>query len=139
MLGANKLSGRPDLSRSKRCASIRVSSERQEDPMAAQTVTAPTWERSHRFAGICAIVLALSYVGITLLYVQTGALPSTAEERLTHLHEHTSAWWAILALSVATDLLFVPILWSLYMIFKDSDRNAMLAGCGLVGLFVVLD
>jgi len=52
---------------------------------------------------------------------------------------HTTVWWIILGLSLATDLLFVPVMWSLYRLLKDINKNAMLAGTGLVGLFVVLD
>ena len=39
-------------------------------------------------------------------------------------------WWAILALSVATGILFVPVMWALYRALEGVDRNAMLAGTG---------
>jgi hypothetical protein len=88
---------------------------------------------------VSAIVLGVSYIVITALYLVGGALPSGTEERLRHLADHTAVWWAILALSVATDLLFVPVMWSLYGLLAHVRKRAMLAGTGLVGLFVVLD
>jgi hypothetical protein len=92
-----------------------------------------------RIGGVCAIALGVLYILITALYVRGGALPSDAEERLRHLVDHTWTWWWILGLSVATDLLFLPILWALYGVLKDVDRNLMLAGTSLVALFVILD
>jgi hypothetical protein len=107
-------------------------------------VDAPTPYRpgdasARRVGGVSAVALALSYIAITVLYVIGGALPDDAAERLRHFADHTTAWWAILALSVATDLLFLPVMWSLYALLQDVNRNAMLAGTGLVGLFVALD
>jgi hypothetical protein len=57
---------------------------------------------------------------------------------------HISRWedtggWAILALSVLTDLLFVPVGLSLYLALKDLNRNAMLVATAFVELFVALD
>jgi hypothetical protein len=40
---------------------------------------------------------------------------------------------------VATDLLFVPVLWALYAVLKNVNRTMMLAGTSLVALFIVLD
>jgi Domain of unknown function (DUF4386) len=95
--------------------------------------------RSRRVGGLSAVVLGISYIAITILYVVGGELPDDAAERLEHFADHTTTWWGILVLSVATDLLFVPFMWSLYTVLKGVNRNAMLAGTGLVGLFVLLD
>ena len=92
-----------------------------------------------RVGGLSAIALGVSYIAIIGLYLLSGELPSGAEERLRHLADHTTVWWMILGLSVATDLLFLPLMWSLYMLLRDVNKNAMLAGTGLVGLFVLLD
>lgn len=92
-----------------------------------------------RAGGLSAIALGVSYVAITGLYVVSGVLPAGAEEQLRHVAEHTTVWWMILGLSVATDLLFLPFMWSLYAVLRDVNKNAMLAGTGLVGLFVLLD
>ena len=51
----------------------------------------------------------------------------------------TTVWWAILALSVMTDFLFVPVALSLFLALKRVNRNAMLLATAFVALFVVLD
>lgn len=93
----------------------------------------------YRVGGMSAIVLSMSYIIITVLYVMGGALPSGGEEWLKHIAKHTLEWKAILGFSVLTDFLFVFVLWSLYWALKEINRNATLAGIGFVGLFVVLD
>ena len=93
----------------------------------------------YRLGGISAIALGLSYVIITVLYILSGALPTGGEEWLRHLAQHTAEWWGILGLSVLTDFLFLLVAWALYNALKGVDRNAMVAGAGLLALFVVLD
>jgi hypothetical protein len=93
----------------------------------------------YRAGGISAIVLGMSYIVITVLYTLGGALPSGAEAWLEHLSGRTTAWSAILGLSVLTDFLFVVVALALYLALKQIDRNAVLAGTGLVVSFVVLD
>ena len=99
----------------------------------------PNMKGLYRVGGVSAIVLGMSYIIITALYALGGALPGGAEEWLKHLAGHTAEWWAILGLSVLTDFLFIPIVWSLYISLKEVNRDAILAGTGFVGLFVVLD
>ncbi|HEX6686934.1 MAG TPA: hypothetical protein VF062_29485 [Candidatus Limnocylindrales bacterium] len=94
---------------------------------------------ARRAGSVAAIALGGMYVAITVLYVVAGAPPEDIAQRLAYLAEHSTAWWAIVALSVATDLLFAPVMWALYLLLKGFGRSAMLAGTGLVGLFVVLD
>ncbi len=93
----------------------------------------------YRLGGISAIALSMSYVIITILYILGGALPGGGEEWLRHLAKHTLEWWAILGFSVLTDFLFLFVIWSLYCVLKETNKNATLAGIGFVGLFVVLD
>jgi hypothetical protein len=93
----------------------------------------------YRMGGISAIVLGMSYIIITVLYALSGALPSGGEEWLNHISRHILEWRAILGLSVLTDFLFILVAWSLYIALKEVNRNAILAGTGFVGLFVVLD
>jgi hypothetical protein len=81
----------------------------------------------------------LAYIVIIALYVPLGAPPSGTEARLAYLSGHTTAWWAILSLSVFTDLLFVPLALALYVALKGINRNAMLIATAFVLLFVVLD
>jgi hypothetical protein len=99
----------------------------------------PNIKGLYRAGSVSAIVLFVSYIIITVAYVRGGALPSGAEEWLRYLAGHTVAWWIILGLSVLTDFLFVPIALSLYFSLKEVNRNAILAGTGFLGFFVVLD
>jgi hypothetical protein len=50
----------------------------------------------------------------------------------------TAVWWAIVGLSVLTDMLYVPVALSLYLVLKVINRNAMLIATAFVGLFIVL-
>lgn len=93
----------------------------------------------YRVGGASAILLGISYLVITVLYAFSGALPDGAEEWVGHISGHITEWWAILGLSVLTDFLFIPVMWALYLSLKDINKNAMLAGAGLVVLFVLLD
>ena len=93
----------------------------------------------YRVGGISALVLGLAYIATIALYVPVGTPPSGAEARLTYLAGKRTVWWAILAISVLTDFLFVPVALSLYLALKRINRNAMLLATACVGLFVVLD
>ena len=93
----------------------------------------------YRVGGVSALVLGIAYIATIALYVPVGAPPSGAEARLTYLAGKTTVWWAILALSVLTDFLFVPVALSLYFALKRINKNAMLLATACVGLFVVLD
>jgi hypothetical protein len=85
------------------------------------------------------MVLGVSYVVIIVAYVLAGAPPHEAEQWLKYLSERTAAWWMILGLSVLTDLLFVPVAIALFLALKNVNRNAMLAGAGLLIAFAFLD
>ena len=93
----------------------------------------------YRAGGISATVLGMSYIVITALYVLGGAPPSEAEAWLKRLSVRPTAWWTILGLSVLTDFLFVPVALAVYAALKEINRNAMLAGTGLLVSFAVLD
>lgn len=93
----------------------------------------------YRVGGISALVLGAAYIVIIPLYAHVGAPPSGGEAWLKYLEGKTTVWWAILGLSVLTDLLFVPVALSLYLALKRVHRSAMLVATAFVGLFVVLD
>jgi hypothetical protein len=95
----------------------------------------------YRVGGISALLLGVAYIIIFPLYAHAGAPPggSDGETWLKYLAGRTTVWWAILALSVLTDFLFVPVGLSLYLALKGLNRNAMLLATAFVGLFVVLD
>ena len=93
----------------------------------------------YRMGGISAIAFGIAYVVIIALYVPMGARPSGAEAWLTYIARNTTAWRAILGLSVITDFLLVPIALSLYVTLKGINKHAMLLAAAFIGLFVVLD
>jgi len=93
----------------------------------------------YRVGGIAALLLSLGYIITIPLYVYVGAPPHEAEAWLTYLAGKTTEWWAILGLSVLTDLLFIPLALALYFALKGVNRNMMLLATALVGLFVTLD
>ena len=70
-----------------------------------------------RIGGISAVVLAVAYVVITVLYVVVGAVPTEPDGGawLTYLADRTAVWWGITGLSVLTDLLFLPIAAALFV------------------------
>lgn len=93
-----------------------------------------------RAGGLSAIVVAILYLLIVVLYVSVGgAIPSGAEETLEHIGGHTAEWWAIIALSVLTNFLYLAVALSLYLALKDINRNAMLIGAGFIVLFTILE
>lgn len=94
----------------------------------------------YRVGGISALALGIGYIIIFPLYAHVGAPPSgDGEAWLKYLAGKRTVWWAILGLSVLTDLLFVPVALSLYLALKGINRNAMLLAVAFVGLFVALD
>lgn len=107
--------------------------------MAADTVEqGAKW--TYRVGGISALALAIGYIVIIPLYLAAGAPPpSEGEAWLKYAAGKTSVWWAIVGLSVLTDLLFIPVAWALYLALRGVSRNAMQLGTALVVLFVVLD
>jgi Domain of unknown function (DUF4386) len=93
----------------------------------------------YKWSGISAIILVISYIIIIVLYVFSGVPPTGGEEWLKHITGHTAEWWSILGLSVFTDLIYIPVAYSLYVLLKEVNKNAMLAGLGFFILFVFLD
>lgn len=92
-----------------------------------------------RLGGVAAIGIGVAYIVTITLYAGVGAPPTGGEAWLRYLAPRTAGWWGILALSVLTDLLFVPVAFALYSLLKAVNRTAMLLATGLVALFVVLD
>ena len=89
--------------------------------------------------GISAIILAVSYILILVLYIMSGAPPAELTSKLNHMAIHQIEWWGILLLSVITDLFFIPMAVCLFLILKDYGRNLILTGAVLLVIFVVLD
>lgn len=93
----------------------------------------------YRVGGLSAFVFGVAYLIIIALYVPMGAPPSGVEARLMYVAAHTTAWWAILSLSVLTDFLLVPVALSLYLALKRINQNLMQMAIAFVGLFIILD
>jgi hypothetical protein len=80
-----------------------------------------TW--LYRVGCISALVLGVAYISIIPLYAHVGAPPSSGEAWLKYLSGKITVWWAILGLSVLTDLLFVPVALSLYLALKRCGQG----------------
>jgi hypothetical protein len=89
--------------------------------------------------GVSAILLGVGYVMIFPLYAGVGAPPSGGEAWFAYLPGKAKIWWAIVGLSVFTDLLFLPIAFALYVALKSVNRSAMLVAAALMCVFVVVD
>ena len=81
--------------------------------------------RLYRWGGLSALLLGLGYLLTIPLYVAVGAPPHGGEARLGYLVGKTTVWWAILGLSVFTDLLFLPVALALYRALRSVNKNAM--------------
>jgi hypothetical protein len=89
-------------------------------------------KQCYRVGGAAALVIGIGYVVIFPLYAQVGVPPSSGEAWFRYLPGKTGVWWAILALSVFTDFLFVPVAFALYVALKRINQNAMLLAHGVV-------
>lgn len=79
-----------------------------------------------RVGGISALVLGIAYLATMALYAPVGAPPLGGEAWLTYATGKTSVWSAIVGLAVLTDLLFVPVAFSLYLVLRGVHRSVML-------------
>ena len=73
------------------------------DRMAAASAEADD-RTLYRVGGLAALGIGIGYVVIIPIYLAVGAPPTGAEAWLTYLAGKTAPWWAILGLSVLTDL-----------------------------------
>jgi hypothetical protein len=109
------------------------------EEMAVDAASSQDHKFWYRVGSIAAIVLGIGYIAIIPLYAHVGAPPSGGEAWFHYLSGKTTIWWAILALSVFTDLLYVPIALVLYLALEKVNRGAMLLATAFIGLFVALD
>jgi len=98
-------------------------------------------KRMYRVGGISALALGIAYVITIALYANVGAPPNGdgGEAWLAYGAGKTTVWWAILDLSVLTDLLFIPVAFALYLALRGLGRSMAALATALVLLFVVLD
>lgn len=95
----------------------------------------------YRVRGLSGIVLGIGYlltIPVTTLYAG-GFPPLGAEARLAFFADHAAGWWAVTALMVFTDLLYIPFFLALYHALKGINKYLMLMAFACAGLFVVLD
>ncbi len=97
----------------------------------------PAW--TLRTGGVAALLLAAGYVATIPLFAAVGAPPSDAQARLDYHATTAATWWAIVALSVLTDLLFVPVSIALFAALRRSSEPGMLLATTFTLLFVALD
>ena len=93
----------------------------------------------YRVGGISALAVGLGYIIIIPLYLMAGVLPSGGEAKLSYLAVKTAPWWAIIGLSVLTDLLYIPVALGFFLALKGINRSAMLLAAALLGLFATLE
>lgn len=93
----------------------------------------------NKVGGVSAIAFGVGYVAIFPLYASVGAPPNDGAAWLDYGAGKTTAWWAILGLSVLTDFLLILIALALYGTLVRLHRTATTVGVALVGSFVVLD
>lgn len=92
-----------------------------------------------RIGGIAALAIGVAYVVIIALYASVGVPPQGGQARLDYLVGKTTAWWAIVGISVLTNFLYVPVALALYQSLRSINRSAMLLGVSFVGLFLILE
>jgi len=102
-----------------------------------RAAVAPVWIL--RTGGVGALLIAAGYLATIPVFAAVGAPPAGAEARLAYHATAAGAWWAIVGLSVLTDLLFVPVAISLYAALRQANQPAMLIASAFTLLFVVLD
>lgn len=96
-------------------------------------------KQCNRWGGIAALLLAMGYVAIIPLFAWAGIPPAIGEAWFRYLPGKTTVWWAIIWLSLATDLLYLPVAWALWIALREVEKNLMLAAVVCLHLFVVLD
>jgi len=91
-------------------------------------------------AGLSGIAIAIGYIAITIEYVMSGQpLPTEAAAWVGYLDGKSDLWWCIIWCSVITDILYLPVAYALYDVYKPTNRPVMLASLGLYCLFVFLE
>lgn len=106
--------------------------------MSVETVN-PNEKWLYRIGAGASLAIGIVYIVIIVLYASVGVPPVGGEARLEYLVGKTAAWWAIVGLSVLTNLLYIPVALSLYFALKSLNRVAMLIGGAFIGLFVILE
>jgi hypothetical protein len=94
---------------------------------------------AYRVGGLSALAIGIGYIVVIPLFVAVGPPPRSGEDWLTYVAGKSTGWWAILGLSVLTDILFIPLALALFLALAHLGRSAMLLATTFVALFVFLD
>jgi hypothetical protein len=94
----------------------------------------PQARAMYRLGGNAAVLLGLSYLVITGLFVVAGPVPSDGQgaSYLDYLDGKEAIWWAITGFSVLTDLLFLPLAAALYVALAGANRLLAMIGAALI-------
>lgn len=95
----------------------------------------------YRAAGISSVILAVGYLVTIPIYVVVGDQPKAGvDAQLAYFGDHATGWWSIVALMVATDLLYLPVYLGFYTALMHLNRGLVAMGVAFAALlFVVLD
>jgi Domain of unknown function (DUF4386) len=94
----------------------------------------------YRVGGLAGLMLGAGYLLTFPVIAYAGGFPPPGTEaRLAFMAEHAAGWWAVAALMIFTDLLYVPVFLALYQALKGINQYMMLLALACAGLFVALD
>ena len=94
----------------------------------------------NKIGAFSALGVGIGYIFIMIFYgFAGGKTPDGGEASLKYLTGKTTFWWAIIWLSILTDILYLPVAFSLKKLFKSFNKVAVLLATTLFGLFVVLE
>jgi hypothetical protein len=94
----------------------------------------------YRVGGLAALILGAGYLLTFPVIAYAGGFPPPGTEaRLAFMAEHAAGWWALAALMIFTDLLYIPVFLALYQALKGINKYMMLLALACAGLFVALD
>jgi hypothetical protein len=90
--------------------------------------------------GVSAFVLVMGYLSTFPLYAMVGGSPpAEILSRLQYFASSSTSWWIILSIMVITDLLYIPIFYSLFHSMNQKNKHWMLLASTFIGLFIILD
>src|SRR3972149_7138929 len=93
----------------------------------------------NKVGAFSALGIGLGYIVIMVFYSFVGKMPVGGEAMMTGLTGKTTSWWVIIWFSLLTDILYLPVAFSLKKLFKSINKVAVLLATTFFGLFVVLE
>jgi hypothetical protein len=94
----------------------------------------------YRAGGLAGLMLGAGYLLTFPVIAYAGGFPPPGTEaRLAFFAEHATGWWAVAALMIFTDLLYMPVFLALYQALKGLNKYMLVLALACAGLFVALD